>query len=80
LDYLTIPTLKNLGVCPLDGAPVVAFLSHSQCRLTSLTLGLYENTVTTIFASCLAAVPHLDTLQLIFADETRRPGSFNAGQ
>ncbi|KAJ7343718.1 hypothetical protein DFH08DRAFT_781251 [Mycena albidolilacea] len=79
LDSFTIPALKNLGVWLRDSAPVVAFLSHSQCRLTSLTLGLYEETFHTTVASCLLALPELDTLQLILADELRQPGSFDGG-
>ncbi|KAJ7815415.1 hypothetical protein B0H14DRAFT_3476167 [Mycena olivaceomarginata] len=79
LNYFAIPTLKHLGVWPTDmySAPVVAFLSRSQCHLTSLSLGLYENTYTTTVVSCLSALPELRILRLLLTDETRQPGSFN---
>jgi hypothetical protein len=77
LNYFAIPTLKHLGVWPRNSVPVVAFLSRSQCHLTSLSLGIYEDTFSTTVLSCLSALPELDTLQLILIDPTRRPGSFN---
>ncbi|KAJ7793858.1 hypothetical protein B0H14DRAFT_3497603 [Mycena olivaceomarginata] len=79
LIYFTIPMLTSLGVWPRGSAAVVAFLSRSQRRLTTLTLGLYEDKLTTTVVGCLSVLPELYTLQLILADEMRRPGSFDGG-
>ncbi|KAJ7321848.1 hypothetical protein DFH08DRAFT_818225 [Mycena albidolilacea] len=62
LNYFAIPTLKHLGVWPRNSVPVVVFLSRSQCHLTSLSLGIYEDTFATTAGEFQWRVPQLRNL------------------
>ncbi|KAJ6552834.1 hypothetical protein B0H19DRAFT_1155058 [Mycena capillaripes] len=70
LAVLTIPTLQHLEVIVWSEtcAHLLPFLARSACQLTHLTLSVTANHIfDEALASCLAAVPRLLTLELIWA-------------
>ncbi|KAJ6552915.1 hypothetical protein B0H19DRAFT_155713 [Mycena capillaripes] len=69
LDVLTIPTLEHLEVVLWYNTPthLLPFLTRSACQLTHLTFSVTANHILDeVFISCLAAVPTLPTLELIW--------------
>ncbi|KAF7354347.1 hypothetical protein MVEN_01123200 [Mycena venus] len=72
LDFLTIPTLEHLHVCLTEeDAPMVNFIAHSQCHLTTLSLEVYEDLSDEAFISSLSAVDALRTLVLLLPHRGR---------
>ncbi|KAF8191922.1 hypothetical protein K438DRAFT_1830259 [Mycena galopus ATCC 62051] len=68
LNGLVIPRLKHLDIWLVEETPLIEFILHSQCHVTTLTLGIYEIPSNATLTSCLLALPELQVLQLNFSN------------
>ncbi|KAK7036301.1 F-box domain-containing protein [Favolaschia claudopus] len=64
LDLFIIPTLEHLRAWISSPTPLIDFLARSQCRLTTLTIGIDVHISNDTLSTCLSAVPELRILQL----------------
>ncbi|KAJ6481900.1 hypothetical protein C8R45DRAFT_314288 [Mycena sanguinolenta] len=70
LNCFTMPTLQHLGVWLFHDVPVTAFLSSSQCHITTLSLGFSQYVLNTVVENVLLALPHLATLHVWLPDRS----------